>query len=454
MKWNWIDPEVTCIQTAKGSMTLKGLFFPLFIEQLLMNLMGTVNTLMLGRYSDEAVAAVGAANQVIGLIFTFYAVVSGGASIVISHRLGAEEGERATDAAFSALIFGGLLSSVCGLMLAHFAAPLMGLLHLEGEVLSMAVEYFRLCIGFSVFQGVLSAASAVLRSYGKPRVAVGVSLFMNVLNAGLNYLIIYRPVEIPLYGTRGVAVANVISHILAFAAIMVALYVTGVGGQMRKKSLKTLRCIVPILKVGMPGGFSSLSYSLSQVISTSILAILGTTALSTKIYISSIVFYVYVVGMALGMSTAILIGWMAGAGEHEKAYKLNQQVLRIAVVLNLCLSVLMLMFYQPLLGMFTSNPEIITQARLILFIDIFVELGRAFNHVENSSLQGAGDVFFPMVVSTISCWLVSILFSYILGIQLGMGLAGCWLAFMMDELFRGLLFWHRFRSGKWKTKQV
>ena len=89
MKWKWIDADCTSVTTAEGTLTLKGLFIPLFIEQLLMNMTGTVNTLMLGHYADDAVAAVGAANQVIGFLYTFYAVFSGGASVVISHRLGA-----------------------------------------------------------------------------------------------------------------------------------------------------------------------------------------------------------------------------------------------------------------------------------------------------------------------------------------------------------------------------
>ena len=73
MKWKWIDADCTSVTTAEGTLTLKGLFIPLFIEQLLMNMTGTVNTLMLGHYADDAVAAVGAANQVIGFLYTYSA---------------------------------------------------------------------------------------------------------------------------------------------------------------------------------------------------------------------------------------------------------------------------------------------------------------------------------------------------------------------------------------------
>ena len=186
MKWKWIDADCTSVTTAEGTLTLKGLFIPLFIEQLLMNMTGTVNTLMLGHYADDAVAAVGAANQVIGFLYTFYAVFSGGASVVISHRLGAGDEKRASDAAFTSIVCGGAISLILGTI--------------------------RICIGFSVLQGIISAISAVLRSYGKPKLAVTVSLFMNIVNAVLNYVVIFQPVKIVPEGVEGIAMANVASH--------------------------------------------------------------------------------------------------------------------------------------------------------------------------------------------------------------------------------------------------
>lgn len=97
---------------------------------------------------------------------------------------------------------------------------------------------------------------------------------------------------------------------------------------------------------------------------------LGTAALTAKIYVSSIVFYVYVTGMSLGLSTAILMGWMTGAKEYEKAYRLNQQVLKIAVSLNIVLSVLIFLCHRPLMHLFTQSEEIIGMTGVI-FLSIF-----------------------------------------------------------------------------------
>lgn len=450
----FIDPECTSVVTAKGTMTLMGLFIPMFIEQLLMNMTGTVNTLMLSHYADDAVAAVGSANQMIGFVFTFYAVFGAGASIVISNKLGAQKEKEASDAAFSAIVCGGIVSVIVSVILSVLAVPIMGLMQLEDGVMEMAVTYFKILIRWSFLQGVMSAVLAVLRSYGKAKLSVTVSLLMNFVNAVLNYFVIFQPFPLPYEGVQGIAVASVISRVIALVVAIYYLATSGLQLKFREKRLRTLTCMFGILRVGMPSGVSSLSYSLSQVVSTSILAVLGTAALTAKVYVSSIVFYVYVVGMSMGLATSLMMGWMKGAGEYEKAYRLNQQVLRLAVLLNVVLSVVIFIFHRPLMGLFTESEEIIQMTGVIFLIDIVVEIGRAFNHVEDNSLKGAGDVLFPMIIAIASCWAISICFSYLFGIVCGFGLAGCWVAFMLDELFRGGIFWLRFRSRKWEKMRL
>lgn len=454
MKLLTIDKKLNKIETPQGVLTLSSVFTAFFLEMMLMSLMGTVSTLMLGHYSDNAVAAVGAASQFMGMIFTFYTVISSGASIVISHNLGANKKKVASDAAFTTIIFSGVLSLTAGIILSIFAIPLMALMQIKDTLLSDASTYFSICILFSCIQAIISSLSAILRSYGKPKIAVIVSLFMNIINAILDFIIIYRPFEIPLYGVTGISISYVISQFCALILIVILFINTPLDLQFRKKSFRNLKIIKDILYIGVPGGISSLSYSMSQVVSTSIIAVLGVTAISAKIYLSNIFFYVYVIGLSLGLATSLMVGWLVGAGKYEQAYNLNNQNLKITILLNIVISLLILIFGNNIIGLFTSNPEIIAMSRTIMIIDLFVEIGRGFNHIEGNSLRGAGDVIFQMVISIVSCWSMSILFSYILAIKLGLGLPGCWISFAMDEIFRGIIFFFRWKSRKWTKKSI
>ncbi len=446
--------ELGRVETPQGTMTLPRIFLPLFLEMFLMNLMSTVNTFTLSFYSDEAVAAVGSAGQFMGMILNFYSVISTGASIVISQNLGAKKTKRASDAAFCALFAEISLSVILGVSLSFFALPLMRMMNLTGNVLQYAASYLKICIRFSFFAAAVSISSAIFKSYGKPKISVFVTIGMNALNAFLNYLIIFRPVELPLHGVTGIACAYAVSEACAAAVMIFLLLKIPLGLHFREKSKESFQILPKVLRIGIPGGISSLSYSISQVVTTSIIALVGVQAVSAKIYVSTLVFYVYVLGLSLGLSTSLMTSWLTGAGKYEQAYRLNLQNLKITILLNACLSALLACFGSALLRIFTDDPQILSIGHTILFLDIFVEIFRGFNHIEENSLRGAGDVVFPMIVSIVSCWVMSVFFSYLLGVKLGFGLLGCWIAFGMDEAFRGILYLTRWRSRKWMEKTV
>ena len=307
---------------------------------------------------------------------------------------------------------------------------------------------------FSFLPALFVIISSIFKSYGFPQISVGISLGMNILNAALNYLVIFQPFPFFLKGVSGIAWCSNISRGVALICIIICLFRLPLQLDFHKMRPKSLLKIKEILRVGLPGGISSLSYNVSQTVTTSVIALVGVSAISTKIYVSNLVFYVYVLGLSLGMSTSLLIGWLCGAKKYDQAYKLNLQNLKVTILLNATLSILLFLFGRPLLSLFTKDPDILKVGCALLFWDIFVEIFRGFNHIEENSLRGAGDVVFPMIVSICSCWTMSVLFSYILGVKLGLGLTGCWIAFAMDEAFRGINYFFRWKSKKWMKKTV
>ena len=131
------DKTLGTVETSQGTMTLTKVFIPFFLEMFLMNFMQTVNTFMLSYFSDNAVAAVGAAGQFSSMIYTFYSVIGTGVSIVLCHHLGAGKKEQTSEAVFSALVFGAALSAVISILMSLFARPCMTLLKKDNPILSM-----------------------------------------------------------------------------------------------------------------------------------------------------------------------------------------------------------------------------------------------------------------------------------------------------------------------------
>ena len=106
------------------------------------------------------------------------------------------------------------------------------------------------------------------------------------------------------------------------------------------------------------------------------------------------------------------------------------------------------------LRIFTRNEEILSLGSKVMFIGIILEFGRATNLVVINSMRAAGDIKFPTYLGMASMWGVSVLFSYILGIKLGLGLVGIWIAMAMDEWIRGIVVFIRWKKGTWRGKSV
>ena len=117
---------------------------------------------------------------------------------------------------------------------------------------------------------------------------------------------------------------------------------------------------------------------------------------------------------------------------------------RQAVVLASCSTLI--------LGALTDNQEIVRAGMWIFIIDCFLEFGRVTNIFACGTLRAAGDAVFPVIVGVIVQWSVAVGMAYVLGIHLGFGIIGIWLAFCMDENLRGVILIRRWHRRKWQTK--
>lgn len=438
-------------KTAK--LSLFAITWPLFIEILLYMLMGNADTLMLSQYSDNSVAAVGVSNQILSMVIVMFGFIATGTAILVAQNLGAKMDDDAREVSAVSiganLVFGLVLSGAVFI----FSEQLLRLMDLPPELFEEANSYLKIVGGFSFIQSLIMTVSSIIRSYGFTRDIMYVTIGMNVLNVIGNYLFIFGPFGFPVLGVEGVAISTTISRILGLLA---AIYVMTkrVPGSLPismlfsfpKKHLKNL------LNIGIPSAGEHLSYNGSQMVITYFIATLGTQALTAKVYTQNVMMFIFLFSIAISQGTQILIGHMVGAKEIENAYKRALKSLKLAIIISIATAALVSFFSKNLLGIFTDNMSIIELGTTLILLTIILEPGRSFNLVLISSLRAAGDVKFPVYMGILSMWGVSVTLSYFLGIYLGMGLVGIWIAFIADEWLRGLLMLWRWRSRVWVKK--
>ncbi|KQU60680.1 MATE family efflux transporter [Bacillus sp. Leaf406] len=437
----------------KKRMTLFALTWPIFIEILLHMLMGNADTLMLSQYSDRSVAAVGVSNQILSLIIVMFGFIATGTAILVAQHIGAREhaisGEVALVSLVTNLAFGVLLSAIL-LLTGKGILDIMGL---PRELMDEASGYLRIVGGFIFIQALIMTAGAILRSYGYTKDAMYITIGMNILNVAGNYLFIFGPFGLPVLGVEGVAISTIASRFVGLVVSIIVIKKRIPSAlPLNKLGHIPVRHMKNLLKIGIPSAGEQLSYNGSQMVITYFIVSIGTYALTTKVYAQNLMMFIFLFSVAISQGTQIMIGHMIGARQYEDAYARCLKSLKIAIIISLCMAGIVSIAAEPLLGIFTSNEEIISSAKVLIYLTLLLEPGRSFNLVVINALRAAGDVKFPVYLGIASMWGVGVPLSYLLGITLELGLVGVWISFIADEWLRGLLMLRRWRTRTWIHK--
>ncbi|MFD1017811.1 MATE family efflux transporter [Thalassobacillus hwangdonensis] len=432
------------------NMTLFALTWPIFIEILLHMLMGNADTLMLSQYSDNAVAAVGVSNQILSVVIVMFGFVATGSAILVAQHLGAEEEREAGAIAVTSLSINLWFSIVLSFLLFLFSEQILNVMDLPEELMGDAQLYMNVVGGLIFVQALIMTTGAILRSYGHTKDTMYVTIGMNIINVIANYFVIFGPLGFPVLGVQGVAFATAGSRFIGFLVLVVLLIKRSEGRLPGAAFFSYKRQHVRnLLKIGVPSAGEHLSYNTSQMAITYFIAQMGTVAITTKVYTQNLMMFVLLFSIAIGQGTQILIGHYIGAKETERAYRRCLKSLKLAIVISLLVAIVFYFSSDALLSIFTDNTSIIAQGSILLLLTIILEPGRAFNLVVINSLRAAGDVKFPVYIGILSMWGVSVTLAWFLGLHLGMGLAGVWIAFIVDEWLRGILMLWRWRSKVW-----
>ncbi len=435
------------------SRQLAALAGPIFVETLLVMMLGAVDTFMLSRYSDNSVAAVGVDNQLMNLVFLLFEIVSLGTSILCSQYIGAGRRDKVIQVVGISLLFNTLFGLVISAVLIFMAEDLLLWMGLRPDLMADGLPYMKIVGGFAFLQAISLSLSASLRSADKAKYPMYVSMVVNVLNIIGNYTLIFGKFGMPALGVEGAAISTSICRLVSVVILFVVLFKKHIPSFPKELftpfpwgELKNL------LKIGIPSAGEHISYSLSQIVITYFINIISNQALATRSYVTNIVMFTFIFAISIAQGGAILIGHLVGMKKIQAAYTIGKRIMRMGVAMSVSLSLLTAIFGKQILSMLTSDPWIITTGASILWVEVLLEHGRALNFFGVNTLRSTGDIYFPVNVGICVMWTVQVIGSYVLGISLGWGLVAMWAIFALDENIRGLIFVHRWNSFKWAGK--
>ena len=199
--------------------SLFSITWPLFIEISLHMSMGIIATLILSGYSDNAVAGVGVANQIINIFILVFNVTAIGATILIGQNLGANQLDRARRLARSAFGVNFWVGIVMTIIVIAFSGVFLKFYGLSGEIYDFAYTYLTIT-GLSLFLEAISLAlSAVLRSYGHTKETMIVTVIMNVISICGFFIAIKGWFGLPVTGVAGVSYSIIVARVFIIVAL-------------------------------------------------------------------------------------------------------------------------------------------------------------------------------------------------------------------------------------------
>lgn len=438
------------------NMSLFKLGWPIFVQSLLSMCLGYIDTIMLSKFSNEAVGGIGNANQIMGFLTLAFSIIASATGVIVAQYIGAKVKEKLNEIYTVSITFNLVLSGVISLIILLGCNGIVNLMRVPTAMAPYARDYMMIVGGFMFLQAIFDTFSQIFRSNGKTQIGMIIAIIMNLVNIIGNYCFLYGPLKYLDFGVKGVAVSTTLSRIFAVIAAII-FFIVKIDGKISPKYLVPFPkdILKKLLKLGIPTAGENISYNIAQLIIMIFVNSFNSTVFTnTKIYCNILSNFAYLYSISAAMATAIVVGHAVGANEENYAYSKVLKTLKGALLISVAIACISFIISPLTLGIFTDDTAVIQLGRKIMFICIFLEIGRTTNLVIINSMRAAGDVKFPTYLGMASMWGISVLIGYILGITLNLGLTGIWIAMALDEIVRAVIVYIRWLHGGWRGKSV
>ena len=442
---SFFDFSVLSIDDNGVKLSFLAIFIPKLCELLFSKFASTFNTLLISGYAENAVGATTSATQIVSIFTILLNITTVGATILISIELGRGDRERAGRLAATSLLMIIITSGIVSVGMFIFAEPLLVMLNLEGDALTYGVEYLKIRGGLIFLPIISGFLGTMLVCNGKAVHTMISGMISNLLNVAFVYLLLYCNIIPDISGTAAIAVATEIACVSSIIYSSVIFY--------RSKCPFSFKFdkqfCTKIYILGVPGSLSSFSYNMAITVTVGVIGAMGIVSLNAYSYTNSIITYSATFSTVLASCCSVFVGRYAGKADINSIKKLCRLLLFWGITVNFFISVIVFLLRDNLLSMFTENEQIISMCFVIFAIDCVIEAGRGVVHVMEASLNASRNVIVTMLSGIISAWALIVLLTYILGIVLGLGLIGCWIAFAVSELAKSTVYLIYFKKNIW-----
>ena len=439
---------------------------PSVCEMVLISLMGSIDTMMVGGIGTQAIASVGLVGQPRMLMLCMFFAINTGITAVVARRKGQGRQEAANKAMRTALTLVFALSLVMLAVAMLLARPLMKLAGAQADTIDDATVYFTIVTSVLPLNALSMAMCAAQRGIGNTRITLYVNVTSNAVNVLLNYLLINGIGPFPRLEVRGAAIATAIGlcvgSLLAFLSLFASrkkepfLYISFREGGFLDKTEGAA-----VVKIGSNAMIEQLALRFGFFMYARLVADLGTIAYASHTVCMQFLNLSFTFADGIGVASTSLVGQMLGKERPDLSHIYGKIAQRIAIVGAVIIASTIALLRYPLLGLFTEDPSVLTLSAEVMLIVALLQPLQMLSVITSGALRGAGDTKYVARMMLICVAIIRPVLAFA-AIRLIIrfsgsdewALLGAWSASLIDMAIRMYLSMRRFNSGVWHNIKV
>lgn len=437
------------------------LALPIALQSLITIGVNMLDTIMVGRLSEEALSATSLANQFINIYHIFCMGLGMGASVLVSRYWGMRESEpqKAAEALKKTVCIMVRLTLGLALLFAIVTAvipgPVMRMYTPEDSLVSLGVIYFRYSIVTYFFLGLSLVCTIVLRSVGQVRMPLYVSIGAFFVNLVANYGLIFGKLGMPRMGIAGAALGTLIARVFEAGVICGYLFFFDrkIGFRLNHLFMKTGDLIGEYVRISIPVLVSDGILAIGNNTVAMVVGHLSMSFVAANAVTSVTQQMSNVLAQGVAQAGAIVTGQTLGQGEREKALRQGYAFLGLGLSLGLFAALVIRLISGPVIHAYDMSPETVEVARQLMDAIGFIMIFQSANSIMTKGvLRGGGDTKMLMLADNIFLWLLSIPLGLLAGFVFGLPAFWIYTCLKADQIAKTVWCVFRLKGGKWIKK--
>ncbi|WP_337866078.1 MATE family efflux transporter [Ignavibacterium sp.] len=391
-----------------------------------------VDTAMVGRLSEAtyALAAMGIGVLATWALISFFSSLATGTHVIVARRFGQKDFIECGNTLNNSLLISLSIGIMVAAIGAFFAKPIADLFASDDQVAHYASEYiFYRFLGIPFF-----LISVSFRGFyfgiSKTKIFMISGIITNLLNIIFNYIFIFGNFGMPRMGLAGAGLGSTLASSFDFFFYTAIILLPSYRNKFQnfKKIKIDWEVIKAIWKISVPVSLQNVFILIGFLIFVAITGIIGTQEQAATQATISTLFISFLPCFGFGIAVQTLVGNNLGAKKFHLAKIYGIETAKVATIYTLALGIFFIFLPHYVLLIITNDNSIIETAKPALRIAGFAQIFYAIGVVLANALQAAGKMLFVMKAEVITNLFVLVPLSYLIGVVLGYGLKGAWLA--------------------------